>query len=405
VNSSQNRYSTSLSKAKRPDVLLISSNSSGRGGGEKYLVYLTAGLRELGCTVHALISTVEYMDGWAIELHDAGAIVHRADLRTLSQRPLRCLQSIMDRAQINRVAQLCKEVAPDGIVVNQQYDEDGLDFVAGALASGCDRVCGVMHMPMTAWKHERLFGRLRGFVLKRWYARHPYRLVLVSAGAQREFENYYPFPRPTYVINNAIDIPAQSSAPERTIWTDDVPVVGFVGQFVRQKNLIFLIDGWLETIRAGWRSRLLLIGDGPLRQDIEQHLWENASPGSWFITGWTERPQQYFKNISLFLLLSHYEGLSLSLLEIGSRGIPALIGEFNGAAEVLARAPWVSQTSGSDLSRFVADLMSFLANRPEWRGASEAQLSAFKDYFSSQRMGLELLNLLNLDDLFRSLAG
>lgn len=390
---------------KGPLVLLVSSNSSGRGGGEKYLVYLTTALRELGCTVHALLSAVEYMDGWATELHGAGAIVHRAELKTLSQRPLRCLQSIVDRAQINRVAQLCKELTPDGIVVNQQYDEDGLDFMAGALASGCQRVCGVMHMPMTAWKHERRFGRLRGFVLKWWYKKHPYRLVLVSKGAQREFESYYPFPRPTHVINNAIDFTAQISAPERTIWTDEVPVVGFVGQFVHQKNLIFLIDGWLETIRAGWRSRLLLIGDGPLRQSIERHLWENAPPGSWFITGWTERPQQYFKNISLYLLLSHYEGLSLSLLEIASRGIPALVADFNGADEVLARAPWVSQTSGRDLSRYVADLTSYLSNSHESRSTSEAQLSTFKDYFSSQRMGLEMLNLLDLDDSSRSRTG
>jgi glycosyltransferase involved in cell wall biosynthesis len=385
---------------ERPVILLVSSNSSSRGGGEKYLVYLTAALRELGARVHALVSTVEYMDNWDLELRSAGAVVHRLDLKPLVQRPLRFFQSIIDHEQIRSVAHFCSDLGPDGIVVNQQYDEDGLDYVAGALASGCKRVCGVMHMPMTARKHERLFGRLRGAILRAWYARHPYPLVLVSKGAQREFEKYYGMPRPTYVVNNAIPSASTPMAHERIVWSDDVPVLGFMGQFVPQKNLSFLIEGWLSALRLGSRSRLLLIGDGPQRLKMEQYLWANAPPGSWFITGWTGQPHEYAANVDLFVLVSHFEGLSLSLLEMASKGIPALIADFNGAEEVLDRAPWVSQTSSHDLSRFVADLRSALAHLKENASASKTQLACFNEHFSSRRMALETLRVLGLHNPF-----
>ncbi len=381
---------------ERPVILLVSSNSSGRGGGEKYLVYLTTALREVGSTVHALVSTAEYMNVWDLELKTAGAVVHRLDLKSLAQRPLRFFQSITDGAQIRRIARLCTDLRPDGIVVNQQYDEDGLDYLAGALASGCKNVCGVMHLPMTAKKHERFLGGFRGIVLKSWYERHPYSLILVSKGAQREFEKYYPRPRPTYVVNSAVPVVRPGHVPKRVIWRDDVPVVGFIGQFVPQKNLMFLIEGWVAALRSGSRSRLLLIGDGPQRPGIEGYLRTNAPSGSWFITGWVEHPEEYAGNIDLFLLLSHFEGLSLSLLEVASKGIPCLITDFNGGEEVLERAPWVLQTSSTDLLRYVADLRLVLVSLNKGESFSQTQVSQFNRYFSPRRMALEILNTLGL---------
>ena len=114
-------------------LLLISSNSSGRGGGERYLVYLAQGLRLLNCEVHVLLSTATYMDDWAKKLTLEGAEVHRRNLLGLCSRPLRFVQSITDKKQHSKIAEVCKAVAPDAIIANQQYDEDGLDYLMGAL--------------------------------------------------------------------------------------------------------------------------------------------------------------------------------------------------------------------------------------------------------------------------------
>ena len=252
-------------------ILLISSNSSGRGGGERYLVFLTKGLCELGCEVHALISDVDYMDGWAMSLSDEGAVVHRRRLTPLGQRPLRFIQSTRDISQIEAVSAFCRRISPDAILVNQQYDEDGLDYLMGALKAEVVPVAGVMHMPMTGTKDKRPFGRLRGSILGRWYKKHAYRLILVSEGAKAEFESYYDFPRPTYVINNSIPLDLKRNDSPRILFPPGIPVVGFVGQFVEQKNLSCLLRAWLETLRSV-DSRLLLVGDGPQRTVLEKYL-------------------------------------------------------------------------------------------------------------------------------------
>jgi glycosyltransferase involved in cell wall biosynthesis len=378
-------------------ILLISSNSSSRGGGEKYLVYLADGLRRAGCSVEVLLSTVPYMDVWVSQLEGVGAVVHRRKLTALVQRPLRFIQSTRDQMQIAFLARFCVELSPDAIVVNQQYDEDGLDYVAGALASGCNRVCGVMHLPMTARKHERFLGKLRGVLLKNWYANHPYRLIFVSRGAQMEFERFYPQPRPTYVVNNAVKSMQRAERPVLRDWSNGIPVVGFLGQFVDQKNIMFLIEGWLAALKAGTQSKLLLIGDGPQRPEIERFLWRYAAPDSWHITGWTEKPDVYIDSVDLLVMASHFEGLSLGLIEFASRGIPAMIANFNGAAEIVERAPWVSLTTNSDLRVFTQDLTRTLQSLRTRQPVASNQLGPFADYFSLDRLAKQMLDVLELN--------
>src|SRR5262249_31747769 len=52
----------------------------------------------------------------------------------------------------------------------------------------------------------------------------------------------------------------------------DAFVVGHVGRFSYQKNHRFLIDIGAEMARQVPRSRLMLIGDGPFRPEIEQRV-------------------------------------------------------------------------------------------------------------------------------------
>ena len=78
---------------------------------------------------------------------------------------------------------------------------------------------------------------------------------------------------PSRVITPGVDTTAfapspalRASARETLGWTDDAPVVGFVGRFVPQKGMATLI-GALDRVDAPWRA--LFVGDGPERGLIE----------------------------------------------------------------------------------------------------------------------------------------
>src|SRR5207245_314234 len=127
----------------------------------------------------------------------AGGRLHRLAVMALRERPLRFVQSTTDRAQRQRIAMFCGRIRPDAIIVNQQYDEDGLDYIAGALDAAVAPVGGLIHMPMTLHKEHRPLGRWRGLLLRKWYRAHEYLPIFTSRGSRREFENYYAWPRPT----------------------------------------------------------------------------------------------------------------------------------------------------------------------------------------------------------------
>ena len=380
-------------------ILLISSNSSSRGGGERYLVYLTQGLYQLGQEVHVLLSQKSYMDDWANLLRREGAIVHRLPLIGLRHRPLRFIQSINDKKQQQDIAYFCQTLKPLTILVNQQYDEDGLDYLMGAIKAQIAPVSGVVHMPMTADKNKRPLGILRGNLLQKWYDKNPYKIIFVSEGCQKEFHSYYHFPHATNVINLGCKIPDNALASNRISQPNmsKIPVIGFIGQFVPQKNLNFLIESWLWLDRKGIKTKLLLVGDGVERPQIEQKLRASTSLDNWKITGWQTNPEKYLNQIDIYAMSSHFEGLPLALIEAVGYGIPAVITDFNGSSDIARQASWVKVISSKKSEDFGQALQEAINCLSDLKQKSQAGKAKFCKYFSTERMAKDTLVALGIN--------
>ena len=101
-------------------------------------------------------------------------------------------------------------------------------------------------------------------------------------------------------------------------------VVGHVGRFMYQKNHDFLIDIFAEAHRKIPQMVLLLIGDGPLREGIEEkvrglNLIENVR-----FLGVRDDVQDLYNAMDLFILPSHYEGLGMVGVEAQANGLNVL---------------------------------------------------------------------------------
>ena len=78
---------------------------------------------------------------------------------------------------------------------------------------------------------------------------------------------------PSRIISPGVDTSAFSpsagvrrAARESLGWTDEIPVVGFLGRFVPEKGVALLLDA-LSRSRSPWRA--LFVGDGPERGTVE----------------------------------------------------------------------------------------------------------------------------------------
>ena len=379
-------------------ILLISSNSSSRGGGERYLIYLTQGLHQLGYEVHVLLSSKNYMDEWANCLDNEGAKVHRLQLIGLRHRPLRFIQSLTDRRQQQKIADFCRQMNPKVILVNQQYDEDGLDYVLGAIKAKTAPVCGIIHMPMTASKNKRPLGKLRGKLLHKWYLDNTYQKIFVSQGCQQEFNNYYQIFDSTSVVNLGCPFNTISSSATNLLENclDKLPVIGFIGQFVPQKNLSLLTDSWLWLNSQGIKTKLLLVGDGVEKSAIEQKLITFAPPETWEITGWQTNPEKYLSGMDIYAMTSHFEGLPLSLIEASGNGVPAVVTNFHGASDIARQAPWVKVVESNNSVSFGKNLLNTLNNISCCQQAARKGQARFREYFSTKRMARDTLNAIEI---------
>ena len=108
----------------------------------------------------------------------------------------------------------------------------------------------------------------------------------------------------------------------------DAFVVGHVGRFDYQKNHRFLIEIAAELIRRHPELRLLLVGDGPLRPEIEQQARDAGIAEQVNFAGLRrDVPQLMCDVMDAFVLPSHFEGLPIVLLEAQAAGLGCLFSD------------------------------------------------------------------------------
>lgn len=150
-----------------------------------------------------------------------------------------------------------------------------------------------------------------------------------SDAAGRWLFGLYPYT----VVPNAIEIEkfqfgAEKRAAVRRSFgiNDNEIILGHVGRFDYQKNHKFLIQ-LLERLKqedTDVHYRLLLVGDGHLRAEIEKLCAVFQLKDDVIITGTVDRPQDYYNAMDLFLLPSLFEGYPLVITEAQANGLPCI---------------------------------------------------------------------------------
>jgi glycosyltransferase involved in cell wall biosynthesis len=106
----------------------------------------------------------------------------------------------------------------------------------------------------------------------------------------------------------------------------DAFVIGHVGRFDEQKNHRFLLEIFRHVAHDDPRSRLMLIGDGPLRPAIERRVAELGLTGRVVFTGIrADVPRLLLNVFNMFVMPSLYEGLGLVCLEAQAAGVQCLL--------------------------------------------------------------------------------
>lgn len=101
-------------------------------------------------------------------------------------------------------------------------------------------------------------------------------------------------------------------------------VVGHVGVFCEPKNHLFIVDVFDEFLKNHKNAKLLLVGDGPLRNNVEEYVKKKNLENYVIFTGAQNNVDKYYLAMDVFLFPSLFEGYAMALVEAHSFGIPCV---------------------------------------------------------------------------------
>jgi glycosyltransferase involved in cell wall biosynthesis len=234
-----------------------------------------------------------------------------------------------------RIAVRCRR---DGVDILHCHDE--LSWFYGALAA---RLAGVPHVLMTMHGRRPDVSR-RHRAEQRLLARLSACVISVSGYLDRQIctELAVPASKRT-IIHNGIACPDQAptaSSREEARRRLGVPaqavVVGSVGQLAPVKNFGLLLEAVAQARQVLPTLRAVLIGDGPLREALTAQAVALGLGGAVTFAGTRHDVDALLPALDVYACTSHYEGISLSILEAMAAERPVIATAVGGNPEIIA---------------------------------------------------------------------
>ena len=118
---------------------------------------------------------------------------------------------------------------------------------------------------------------------------------------------------------------------------DDAFVVGHVGRFQLQKNHEKILQIFCEIEKQEPKAALCLIGDGELKEQIQEQAKKAGVLDKIIFTGVCPDVECYLSAMDVFLFPSLFEGLPFTLLEAQANGLPCVISDQITEEAVISR--------------------------------------------------------------------
>lgn len=185
----------------------------------------------------------------------------------------------------------------------------------------------------------------------RWLRRAFVPLVQRYVPLSRELDRYLVAevgvpPEKVRRIRNGVDTVRFAPAGNARDWFAAAPfaardriVIGSLGRMAAVKDPLLLADAFIQLVGAVPNGRerlaLVMVGDGELRPQVEARLAAAGLGSICWLPGSRDDTPELLRALDLFVLPSLAEGISNTILEAMSSGIPVVATDVGGNAELV----------------------------------------------------------------------
>jgi glycosyltransferase involved in cell wall biosynthesis len=195
-------------------------------------------------------------------------------------------------------------------------------------------------------------------------------IIAVSHGVAADLAHTasLPLERIQTIYNPVItqDLLVSAQEPVEHAWfNSDVPVILGVGKLEAQKDFPTLIRAFAK-VRQVKRSRLVILGWGPDRPQLEGLIRELELNDDVDLPGYVQNPYAYMSKSAVFVLSSAWEGLPTVLIEAMALGTPVVSTNCeSGPSEILADGKYGTLTPVGDYDDLASAILAVLSDKPE----------------------------------------
>lgn len=296
-----------------------------------HIKLLTEGLRSLGHEVLIVTGDTEcahhYIDG--------GGVLHCPAAKSVKRLYGYPIASPISRHR----RKMLEDFAPDVIHIHTEFSvgQSGI-MIAKYLNVPIVYTMHTMYDEYVYYIAPKTLSR-PATKLARQYLLHVAGNAAAITGPSRKVEEYcreIGVKTPVKVINNAAELssfaPGAVSREEKAALRrrlgieDDECVAIFVGRLGREKSVDVLLGFWREAVLPSDKLRLVIVGDGPVREELEAQAAELGLGRQVIFTGRVEHEDMppYIAVGDVYVTASLSDTNSISMLEGMAGGLPVL---------------------------------------------------------------------------------
>jgi glycosyltransferase involved in cell wall biosynthesis len=162
-------------------------------------------------------------------------------------------------------------------------------------------------------------------------------VFVCKSDRDRGIQNRWAKARASRVVCNGIagGLPGQARFREQLGISEELPLIVFVARLADPKDPMFAIRVSGRLGAYGLKHRLVLIGDGPLREGCRKLIDEQGQSCQAVLLGQRGDVRLILREADIFCLFSKWEGLPVSILEAMMAGLPVVASAVGGVPELV----------------------------------------------------------------------
>jgi glycosyltransferase involved in cell wall biosynthesis len=193
-------------------------------------------------------------------------------------------------------------------------------------------------------------------------------------------------------INTAFNFDASSDLRTELGIDVNTRIIGIVGRLAKEKGHYYLLDAFKKVFEGSPKQRLLLliVGDGPLRENITRKIQELSLEGHVMLIGFRRDLERIYPAMDMLVVPSVLEPFGNVAIEAGAFGLPVIASSVGGLPEALMHGESGLLVPPGNPGKLAEAMRQLLADPDLSRRLGNRGKELAKTYFTPQRVANEI---------------